>query len=234
MAGICIFERQTHWLDSHLAPIASRFDPENPQNIELHANPMRSGSDGWKKFSPAARVQAVVDALNLLSNKQLRVRVFAAVIEKSMVELHTEIISLSFESVAVQFDDYLSSLYKLRKNAQRGLIIFDKSDFEMKVQLLSHRFKHDGHSNGRLKNFAEVPLFCDSKSSRLIQLADIVAYWIFRRYEAKDDRGFQLINPYFHSFGGIKHGLFELVSDETRVDLLNIPTAKYPFPSPSL
>lgn len=234
MAGFCIFERQTHWLDSHLTPIAARFDCDNPQNIELHANPMRSGSDGWKNYSPTERVQAIVDALSLLSNKQLRVRVFASVIEKSLVSDRSEIIPLSFESIAVQFDEYLASLYRFRKSAQRGLVIFDKSDFEMKVQLLSHRFKHAGHRSGRLKNFAEVPLFCDSKSSRLIQLADIVAYWIYRRYEAKDERGFSLIEPYFHSFGGFKHGLFELISPETKAELIDLPAHKHPFPSPSL
>ncbi|WP_366469013.1 DUF3800 domain-containing protein [Pandoraea sp.] len=32
---------------------------------------------------------------------------------------------------------------------------------------------------GRLRNFAEVPLFVDSRATRLMQLADTMCYWIF-------------------------------------------------------
>ncbi|TAK93499.1 DUF3800 domain-containing protein [Patescibacteria group bacterium] len=230
---MCVFERQTHWLDSHLTPIAARFDPTNPSSVELHANPMRSGSEGWTRFAPADRVQAVVDALHLLSNRQLRVKVFAAVIEKSQVANNKDIIPLAFEAIAIQFDGYLASLYQNTQNAQRGLVIFDRADFENHVQLLSHQFKHTGHTNGKLRNFAEVPLFIDSKASRLIQMADMIAYWIFRRYEAKDDRGFKMIEPYFHAYGGIKHGFFQNLSTVTAASFQNLPPHKHPFPAPS-
>ncbi len=72
MAGFSIFERQTHWLDSHLTPIAARFNSSNPENVELHASPMRSGRDGWQNFRPADRVQAITDALYLLSDRQIK------------------------------------------------------------------------------------------------------------------------------------------------------------------
>ncbi|MGN6231165.1 MAG: DUF3800 domain-containing protein [Trinickia sp.] len=44
-----------------------------------------------------------------------------------------------------------------------------------------------------MRNLAEVPLFLDSKASRLIQMADIVAYWIFRYFQSGDSRGFEVI-----------------------------------------
>ncbi|QDQ28607.1 DUF3800 domain-containing protein [Chitinimonas arctica] len=233
MGGICVFERQTHWLDNHLTPIAARFDPAQPENVELHANPMRSGSDGWKRFSPSDRVQAVVDALHLLSSTQLRVKVFAAVIEKQLVPNSQHVIPMAFEAVATQFDGYLASRYHNKGEAARGLVIFDRADFENNVQFLSHHFKHAGHANGKLRNFAEVPLFIDSKASRLIQLADLVAYWIFRRDEAQDARGFDLIAPYLHSYGGQQHGLCEHVSAATKAKLMDLPAPQYPFPQPS-
>ena len=194
---------------------------------------MRSGSDGWKRFSAVDRVQATVDALHLLSSPQLRVKVFAAVIEKSEVADMKAVIATAFEAVAVKFDNYLASIHQFKGQAQRGLVIFDKADFENNVQLLSHQFKHDGHANGRLRNFAEVPLFIDSRASRLIQMADMVAYWIFRRYESKDDRGFKLIEPYLHSYSGVKHGLCEIISQATKTALTNLLAPVHPFPAPS-
>ena len=104
----------------------------------------------------------------------------------------------------------------MKKNPQRGLVILDKSSYEEKIQTLSHVFKHVGHANGQLRNFAEVPLFLDSKASRLIQMADLIAYWIFRHYQSGDQRGYNLIKPYFARYGvGPVSGLCCHVTPET-------------------
>lgn len=229
MAGFSIFERQTHWLETQLNPIAARFNPSSPESIELHAGPMRVGSDGWKKFSPADRVQAVVDALHLLTHPQTKIRVYAAVIEKSELG-SAEIIPHAFEAIASRFDDFLTECYVRRKDPQRGIVIFDKAIFEQSIQSLSRVFKHEGHATGRLRNFAEVPLFLDSRASRLIQMADLIAYWIFRRYESGDDRGFDRILPFILRQGDQLTGLYEKISPETRRLLANQPPPPYPFP----
>lgn len=233
MAGFSIFERQTHWLESQLNPIAARFNSTSPDSVELHGSPMRSGSDGWKQFSPSDRVQAVTDALHLLSDKQTKIRVYAAVIEKSLLPNNTDIVPHAFEAIASRFDNYLAACYNRKKDPQRGIVIFDNATFEQSVQSLTKLFKHQGHATGRLRNFAEVPLFLDSRASRLIQMADLIAYWIFRRYESLDEQGYNLISPYIHSYSGIKHGLYELISPETQVRLQNIPVHSNPFPSPN-
>jgi hypothetical protein len=75
----------------------------------------------------------------------------------------------------------------------RGLIILDKSTSETTLQNLAVNFREVGTRWGELKNLAEVPLFVDSKATRLVQLADHVAYAVFRRYEAKDANYFDPI-----------------------------------------
>ena len=57
------------------------------------------------------------------------------------------------------------------------------------------------------RNLAEVPLFVDSKASRCIQLADLVAWATWRKYEIKDGRFFDQLVPKFDSDGGVIHGL---------------------------
>jgi hypothetical protein len=54
---------------------------------------------------------------------------------------------------------------------------------------------------------AEVPLFLDSKASRLIQLADLVAYAVFRNYERTDSQFYDVIRDRFDREGGVIHGL---------------------------
>jgi hypothetical protein len=88
-------------------------------------------------------------------------------------------------------------------------MIFDKSTYEATLQGLATNFRTIGHKWGTLRNLSEVPLFLDSKASRLIQLADLVAYAVFRKYERDDEQFFSIIENRFDSVGGDKHGLCE-------------------------
>ncbi len=90
-------------------------------------------------------------------------------------------------------------------------MIFDKSTYETAIQGLARDFRTIGHTWGVLRNLAEVPLFIDSKASRLTQLADLVAYAIFRKYEFGDNSFFSMIENRFDKSGGITHGLCEIV-----------------------
>ena len=92
-------------------------------------------------------------------------------------------------------------------DTQRGVILFDKSTYETTLQALATDFRTIGHRWGILRNFSEVPLFMDSRASRLIQLADLIAYAVFRYYESGDDKFFNIIKSRFDSEGGITHGL---------------------------
>ncbi|MHC5829162.1 MAG: DUF3800 domain-containing protein, partial [Nostoc sp.] len=105
-----------------------------------------------------------------------------------------------------RFDRYLIRQHK-NDNTQRGIIIFDKSTYETTIQSLATDFRTIGYSWGVIRNFSEVPLFLDSKASTLIQLADLLAYAIFRHFEKGDSRFFSIIQSRFDSEGGIVHGL---------------------------
>ena len=85
--------------------------------------------------------------------------------------------------------------------------VFDKSSTERRIQTLAREFKVSGHSWGKTKNYAEVPVFLDSKASRLIQLADLVAFALFRFHEYHDNTYYDVIKHCFDSEGGVEHGL---------------------------
>jgi hypothetical protein len=210
LAGISVFERQTHWIETKLHEIATRFDSISPHSIELHGSPMRSGREGWKRFPLKNRLQAIKDSLEVVvenhHNRNGGVRLFAAIIKKdSMLDNHIEHV---FEQLVTRFDMFLKRRYTKYDDPQRGLILFDKSSTERRIQTLARDFKYEGHTWGKTKNYVEVPVFLDSKSSRLIQLADLIAYSIFRFYEHGDDTFFSIISECFDSEGGTKHGLY--------------------------
>ena len=58
-----------------------------------------------------------------------------------------------------------------------------------------------------MTNLADVPFFVDSKVTRGIQYADLVAYAMWRKYERGDSDFFDVIADWFDSEGGVVHGL---------------------------
>lgn len=209
LAGVCVFERATHWIEVELNKIAGRFAPNQPHDLELHGSPMRTGADGWRQHPIADRKQAMLDALSEGVAKKFPrdVRLFGVVLEK---QKHSgcDIAEVAFEQLSSRFDQFLGRLYRDKDDAQRGLILFDESATENRIQTLAREFKYTGHSFGVTRNYAEVPVFLDSKASRLIQLADLVSYSLFRNYEHADDTYYKVIRQCFDSEGGVQHGLY--------------------------
>jgi len=208
LAGISVSEREPHWLDQELEQIARRFDPNDPQSVELHGSPMRAGKGKWRHFPKLDREQAIIDALTIGVCKRHpdKVRLFAAVLEKKNFA-GQDIAQVAFEQLSSRFDQFLGRLHQ-KGNTQRGLILFDKSSTEKRIQTLAKEFKTAGHSFGRTRNYAEVPVFIDSQASRLIQLADLVTYAIFRRFEHEDARFYDVISKCFDADGGVVHGFY--------------------------
>ena len=92
-------------------------------------------------------------------------------------------------------------------DTQRGLVILDNSAHETTLQKMSVEFRTLGTRWGSIKSLADTPLFVDSRASRVIQLADHVAYAVFRRYQSGDTQYLDRIAHKFDAEDGIVHGL---------------------------
>ncbi len=204
LAGVSVFERAPHWIEAELDAIAARFNSSEPKSVELHGSPMRTGAKRWRRVPLADREQAIKDALHVVVAKNCRL--FGAVLEKSRFS-GQDVTQVAFEQISSRFDQYLGRLHKLG-DTQRGLILFDKCSVEKPIQTMAREFKTIGHTFGRLRNLAEVPVFVDSEASRLIQLADLVAYALFRHHEFNDSTFYDVIRNSFDSDGGVVHGLY--------------------------
>jgi len=207
LAGMSVFERQSYWLATELDKIASRFNEADPASVELHGSPMNGGKGNWRNFPKEERTRAMADALQVFERSTDSNRLFACVIDKAKISPRDPVL-VAFEQLASRFDHYLMRLHK-RGDTQRGLLIFDKTSYESTLQNLASDFRTYGHTWGVLRNLAEVPLFIDSKASRLTQLADLISYSVFRKYEFGNDDLFSIIENRFDSEGGVVHGLYE-------------------------
>lgn len=220
LAGVSVSERQTHWIEQDMNAIAKRFTNDALTDIELHGSPMHTGNKRWRKVEPELRTQAIKDALEIGIAQRWKygVRLFGAVIKRDILTHGQNAIDVAFEQVCARFDMMLTRLNRKQsaKNnppyPERGLILFDKAANELTIQAIAKEFKYEGHQWGRTKNYAEVPVFLDSESSRLIQLADLVAYALYQNFAHKNDSYFKIIANQFDSVGNQTSGLFILNS----------------------
>jgi hypothetical protein len=175
LAGISVFERQTYWLSQELDSIAAWFNAADPASLELHGSQMHGGrGKKWRCFPVQDRVRAISDALAAFSRSHITNTLFGVAVKKPTDDPGAAV-NIAFEQICSMFDKHLLQLHR-QKNTQRGIIIFDKATYETEIQTLAIDFRSVGHTWGVVTNLSEVPLFLDSKASRLVQLADLVSF----------------------------------------------------------
>lgn len=204
LAGLAIFERQPHWLSENLDRIARRLWPDNPVGLEFRGADMLGGKRHWRGIPKDDRLQAYREIMNLVGSSSL-VRLFGAAIHKAAIS-PADPMEFAFEQICNRFDKFLGRLHRAQ-NTQRGLIILDESSYETSMQGLARDFRTHGHRWGQLYNLADVPFFVDSKATRLIQLADLIAHAVRRYFEKGEASLFDLISHRFDAEGGVLHGL---------------------------
>lgn len=204
LAGLAVFERQTYWLGKKLDELAAQLWPDSPDSLEFHGTDIRSGKRHWRGLEKDHRIDSMKEALRFLANDR-NVRLFGAVVHKAAYSPNDPM-EYAFEQVINRFDRFLGRLHK-SGDTQRGLIVLDESSYETSLQSLAREFRTTGHKWGQLYNISEVPLFVDSRATRLIQFADLVAYSMGRYYNVGDDEFSSIIAHKFDSEGGVLHGL---------------------------
>jgi hypothetical protein len=149
LAGVSVFERTTHWIEKGLDDIAVKVDPVAPQDLELHGSPMRSGKGMWRKMDMASREALILEALYIGVVRQPKgVRLFACVVEKAALA-GKDPVHVCFEQLARRFDLFLQRCHTKHGDPQRGIMLFDESSTEKRLQTLAREFKRSGHSYGK-------------------------------------------------------------------------------------
>jgi hypothetical protein len=106
----------------------------------------------------------------------------------------------------------------------RGLVIHDRRVLaEHDIQSWVSEWRTAAGAVGQLENLADVPLFADSRATRLLQAADLVSYALYRRYRPDrpaDISGeyFATLWPRFDAAGGVTHGCVHFTPSYGRGD----------------
>ncbi len=209
MAGVAVFETAVYHVIEEIDGIMRRYLPGRDIGAyELHANAMFAGRKEWRRVPRQSREELAEAVLHVLRGPSANnLRIFGMAIEKHAVSPEDPV-EHAYEQLCDRFDQFLRRRYVQWRDRQRGLLIVDKSRYEETLQALAHEYRQRGTRWGSLRNLAEVPLFVDSRASRLLQLADLVSYALWRRYERNDPGLMRPILRCFDQAGGILHGLY--------------------------
>lgn len=211
LGGVAIFERGLYHVIKALDDVVEGFKlGGNPHDIELHGTDMYGGrTNPWRSLKRDDRERMIKAALNIVAGQKSAVRLFGVAVNKAHIAPRDPV-EYAFEEICNRFNLFLRRINNRdgkSGEAQRGLVIMDETHHEQPLQALARHFRVNGSRWGAFRNLAEVPLFVDSRASRGVQFADLVAYALWRKYEIQDGRFFDSIVPYFDNEGGVIHGL---------------------------
>ena len=178
---------------------------------ELHAQYCRSGKGPWRRVTKEKRAQIASDTARILArpvNAGRVPRLFAVAVDRASFP-RIDPVERAYEELFLRVDSYLHRLHAAG-DSHRAVAISDDTRLEARLQQLMQAWRTTTGRVRRLSAFAEVPLFTDSKATRLLQLADFVAHWTYRYYEANDAAVFDQILGGFDSEGRTIHGLVHL------------------------
>jgi hypothetical protein len=216
LGGISVYERHTYWFTQELDKLAAKIDSANPQDIEFHASEIFAGRKyPWDRIKDRKeRIDIIKEVLYITNKSYDHNSAFACVVHKNSYPQH-DAMELAFEDLCSRFCLHLGHKYEKSKTKgtkniekHKGIIVLDESSYEKSLQKIGNDLRCSGTRWGNeIRDLAEVPLFANSKTSRLIQIADHIAYAVFRRYEASDTQYLDIILPKFDNQQGVLHGL---------------------------
>jgi hypothetical protein len=171
------------------------------EDLELHASAMRNAAppvggrvgrhvSPWALLPRSDRLNCLAEAYNRIANfrpsdPDLPIVAFGVVLD---LHFHSGLSTVERERFAYEvllnkFDVMLKRKRLRSLGANRGLVIHDRRVVaEKDIQEWTREWQKAAGTVGQLRNMADVPLFADSRASRLIQAADLASYALYRHY----------------------------------------------------
>lgn len=229
LGGIAVHEDDAATLQKELDELVIKHLGRIPPDLdeyEIHASEMRNAKKPkvlgpqkvsiWANVPRPTRLALIADAQRALvdfkpANPKLPAVLFGVAVER---DFHSDWSPVererwAYEVLLGKFDVMLKTVRNQRGLPNRGLVIHDRRVVaERDIQSWTASWRSTAERIGQLRNLADVPLFGDSRATRLLQAADLVSYAVFRRYnrQGPDPSAFDMLWDGFHAEGETIHG----------------------------
>jgi len=212
LAGAAMHEAKWRKLTSLMDAAQLLHFPQAGSTLELHASPLRGGKKEFRVIGKKQRYVALKDIYSRIG-AATGLTLFAAIVDKNafITQYHGRVdpYAGAFEGLCTMFNYFLRRLQRRYSRPERGIVVLDESSPSLSNQLrvLLAQFQASGTRWDTLSQVIETPFFFDSKTSRMMQIADFSSYAVFRWYEANDGSYMSQIHHKFDSESHKIHGL---------------------------
>jgi len=212
VAGIAVHEEAVRPLAGEVNNLLGRFvGRQAAKSLEIHGSPLRGGREDWRsvsrgrRFSLAESLMSTVEGWTHASSSST-VLPFVVVVDRNHSQAPME---LGYGELLHTFD---GALRKMRRggDGHNGVLVADRGKYERAiaawVEVARAVQPRPAQDPRRLHALVETPFFVDSKSTRLMQLADMLSYSFFRAYNAGDwDWANRVLPSFARSEGALLH-----------------------------
>lgn len=191
LAGVAVFEGEITRLSRAVDRVQENFFPTARLPIEFHASRIFSGKGRWGSMHRHQRMDLLKNVYSVVRRKRFPDMIlFGTAVHISYPATPEEALRAAFEDICGRFNIFFVRQFNAG-HPSKGLLVLDRkgeaSDARYREMLNVIRLA--GVRLGYIRNIVDIPYSAQSHHSRLIQLADFVAYAIYRYYD-RGDRSF--------------------------------------------
>ena len=224
LAGVAVHEGQVRRLSGELDAVQQRFFPGIAVRLEFHAQHIFAGKDRFRSLAPERRRDLLDSAYDVIAGAGFpNLVAFITAIHVSAVTSPHQALGDCLGDICQRFNTFLVRQFSAG-HPDKGLLIMDKSGREPRVRELMADFDQRGTGWGYLGNIIDVPHFADSKHTRMLQIADLLAFAGGRYFNSNDDTCLQRVLPRIdrRAPAGDRVGLKHIVAADHRCSCMAI------------
>ena len=218
LSGVAVAEGDAWHLQQRLTDTLRRVLPAgfDPGQFELHAAEIKNAGNRsrrgmWSTVPTDVRFRVLHRTYEALAtfdptDASRPLVLFGAVVDRRWSDYS----QIAYEEVLTKFDTMLQRVGNQLGERQTGFIIHDRNSIETRLQRAVEDWRQIAGRLGTLRHLADVPVFADSRASRLIQAADFVCWALWRYYglPEPDDQWVERLWDLFDADdAGVMHGL---------------------------
>jgi hypothetical protein len=190
----------------------------DPEDFELHAAEIKSPNNKkhspWQNLPFGLRMRVLGEAYRALESLRCGQDGHGCGLFGVAMDVRFRSGQAQWEREQYAYEVLLNKFDNMLGRAEPkglGLVIHDQRlVVEKDVREWTRSWQEAAGSLDQLKALADVPLFADSRGTRLLQGADLVAYALWRYYHAGDDRRVSALWSQFDFADGHMHGVIHL------------------------
>jgi hypothetical protein len=158
---------------------------------------MKTGNGRWRNVPEDRREKMLLEVYDVMANAPFPTLIaFSTALHISKaVESESGNLRIVFEDMCLRFNRFLIRSHKAG-NPNKGLLIIDDAHRKHYRDCICE-FRREGVKGTYIYNIIDIPYFSASQDTRMLQLADFVAYAVYRYFEKDDSIYLDKIMPTF-------------------------------------